>query len=199
MGKRIPYLLIYLRLLGGIVIPLLGLFVDDCGEIILSIMVFALLSDIFDGIIARRLGIATEKLRILDSNVDMVFWLSTILTLFVLNSSFFWDNWIAISGLILLELSCYLVAYLKFKRTVATHTLLAKGWTISLFIFLADLALTSNSSLAFIVCVILGVISRVEIIAILISLKTWATDVPSIFSVQKLNKGEEIKRMKLFN
>lgn len=199
MGKRIPHLLIYLRLLGGIVIPFLGFFVDDCGGIILSIMVFTIISDIFDGIIARRLGIATEKLRILDSNVDLVFWLSTIITLFVLNSSFFWDNWMAILGLILLELSCYFVAYLKFKRTVATHTLLAKGWTISLFIFLADLALTSNSSLAFIVCIILGVISRVEIIAILISLKTWATDVPSIFSVEKLNKGEEIKRMKLFN
>jgi len=104
-----------------------------------------------------------------------------------------------IFGLILLELSCYFVAYLKFKRTVATHTLLAKGWTISLFIFLADLALTSNSSLAFIVCIILGIISRLEIIAILISLKSWTTDVPSIVSVGKLNKGEKIKRMKLFN
>lgn len=197
--KNIPYILIYSRLFCAILVPLLAFLVSNIGFLIVFIMFFAIITDIFDGIIARKFGIATERLRILDSNVDLIFWLSTIITLFVLHHHFMIANWLFISILILLELGCYLVSYLKFKRTVATHSILAKFWTITLLAFLIDLALNGSSDLVFKICLILGVISRIEIIIILISLKTWATDIPSLFAVGKLNRGEIIKRNKLFN
>jgi len=45
---------------------------------IVAAMTIGLLSDIFDGIIARRLGVATPSLRRLDSQTDAAFWLAVL-------------------------------------------------------------------------------------------------------------------------
>jgi len=51
----------------------------------------------------------------------------------------------------------------------------------------------------FIICFVLGILSRIEIILIILKLKKWKTDVPSVLSVTKLNQGIQIKKNKLFN
>lgn len=74
---NIPIALTIFRLCLAPVILLLAWYsVDNASMIILFLMFLGLLSDIFDGIIARKQNISTEKLRRMDSQVDMVFWLS---------------------------------------------------------------------------------------------------------------------------
>jgi phosphatidylglycerophosphate synthase len=188
--RKIPFLLIYTRLLIAFIIAFLAFIKIENLEIITVILiVIGLLSDVFDGIIARKLNVATEKLRIWDSNVDMVFWFSVIFTTFYLNFHFLKSNFIEIITVISLEILAYIVCFIKFKRTVATHSILAKTWTITLFIFLIDLLLNSTSSIAFQICILLGIISRIEILLIIIGLKKWTIDVSSIFSVKKINKS----------
>lgn len=46
---------------------------------------------------------------------------------------------------------------------------------------------------------VLGLLSRLEIIAILIMLKSWTNDVPSLLHAIKLRKGVPIKRNRYFN
>jgi len=71
---NIPQLLILLRLLMAPVILFLGWKFGENGALaILILMYIGLFSDIFDGIIARKQNISTEKLRRLDSQVDMLF------------------------------------------------------------------------------------------------------------------------------
>lgn len=77
----------------------------------------------------------------------------------------------------------------KFKRTIATHSYLAKFWTLTLLAFLIDLTLHSNSNLPFKICAAFGIISRIEIILIILGLKKWTTDVPSILSVGRINRS----------
>ncbi len=198
--KKIPLILIYSRVLIAIIVILLGFgMLKNYKEWITSLMIIGLLTDIFDGIIARKLEISTEKLRTLDSNIDQFFWLSILGTIFYLNLDFIFSNLLWILLIIFLEGIAYIISYLKFKRTVATHSILAKLWTISLLIFLIDLLFNSTSNFAFSACVILGIISRIEIILIILLLKNWITDVPSIVSVSKINKGIRIKKSKLFN
>jgi CDP-diacylglycerol--glycerol-3-phosphate 3-phosphatidyltransferase len=48
-------------------------------------------------------------------------------------------------------------------------------------------------------CFYVGMISRLEIIAILFLLRRWTNDVPSVYHAVLLRKGKEIKRHKLFN
>ncbi len=198
--KQIPYILIYSRIIFAILIILLLSFPYIGSDYwVVGLMVFAILTDVFDGIIARRIGVSSERLRVLDSNVDQFFWLVTVVSVFYDSKEFILAEIVWIGIILLLELSTYMVSYFKFRRTIATHSILAKFWTISLLIFLIDLVLNNQSFYPFLVCVILGIISRIEILLIIVRLKKWVTDVPSIFSVSKLNRGEEIKRNKLFN
>ena len=185
---KIPFLLVYLRLFIAFIIG--GLVFTEVTNLNILIVILAfigLLSDVFDGIIARKLNVATEKLRIWDSNVDMVFWASIIFSAFYLNLPFFQKNSFSIFSVIALEIMTYIVCFFKFKKTVATHSILAKTWTITLFIFLIDLLLNSDSFYSFYTCIVLGLISRLEILIMIIALNKWTVDVPSIFSVKKLN------------
>lgn len=200
MINKIPFLLIYSRILIGIIIGLLAIFkIEDYSFWIVFLMIFGLLTDVFDGIIARKLNVSSEKLRIWDSNVDQFFWLIVIVSVFYLNIAFVKEHKIWIGLIIILELTSYLISYMKFKKTIATHSLLAKFWTLTLLWFLIDLTLNSTSQLPFYTCVVLGVISRIEINLIILTLKKWTTDIPSIFVVSKLNRGIKIKKSKLFN
>lgn len=197
--KKIPFLLIYSRIVIALVIIFLAwLKVDNYSFIITILILVGLLTDIFDGIIARKLNVSTEKLRIWDSNVDMFFWLSVIASIFYLRFELVKPHILPISLLLILELLAYLISFIKFKRTIATHSLLAKLWTLTLLLFLIELILNSTSY-TFVLCFVLGVISRVEIILIIATLKNWTTDVPSIFTVRKINNGQEIKKSKWFN
>ena len=200
MIKKIPFLLIYSRILIGIVIGFIAFYeVKHHQLLIVILMAIALLTDIFDGIIARKLNVTSEKLRIWDSNVDLFFWLATIVSIFYLNFNFVWENGLWIGSIILLELLSYLISFIKFKKTIATHSILAKFWTITLLLFLIDLCLNGSSQVPFFICVGLGIISRIEILLIIVNLKKWTTDVPSIFVVKKINQGIPFKKNKLFN
>ena len=150
-------------------------------------MTIGLITDVLDGVIARKLGVATEKLRVWDSNVDRFFWIIVISCIFYLNFPFIRQNYLPVIVILVLETSAYITSYTKFKRTVATHSYLAKFWTLTLLAFLIDLALHSESNLPFKICVSFGIISRIEIILIIWGLKKWATDVPSLLRVRKIN------------
>ena len=198
--NRIPFLLIYSRIVIAIIIALLAIIkVENLSIWIVILMLIGLITDVFDGIIARKLNVSSEKLRIWDSNVDQLFWVITIGSIFYLNSDFVKDNWKWIGSIVILELLCYLISYLKFKKSIATHSLQAKLWVLILLVFLIDLALNSTSQIPFIICILIGFTSRIEIILIILKLKKWTTDVPSIFAVSRINAGIPIKKNKLFN
>ncbi|MFP3637285.1 CDP-alcohol phosphatidyltransferase family protein, partial [Bacillus sp. SIMBA_033] len=65
--KNIPYLLIATRFILAPIILLLAYFKGtEARFLILALMYFGILTDIFDGIIARKVGVSSEKLRRLD-------------------------------------------------------------------------------------------------------------------------------------
>ncbi|MFY0644852.1 MAG: hypothetical protein JXR19_10335 [Bacteroidia bacterium] len=163
------------------------------------LVVFGLISDVLDGIIARRIGTSSVALRKLDSNVDQVFWLSTLFVVFYFNQVLFQLYWYWVFAVVILEILAYVISYKKFKKTVATHSILAKLFTLSLFVFILEVLLMGTSNYLFKLTIFMAILSRLEIIGILLLLKKWATDVPSIFAVGKLNKGIQPKRSKWFN
>lgn len=197
--KHIPFILIYSRIIISALIILIAIARTEHTEVLIAtLMIIGLITDVFDGIIARKLEISSERLRIWDSNADQFFWAASIGAIAYLKFSIIKELLYPIIILIATEILAYLISYIKFKRTVATHSLMAKVWTLSLLVFLLEMILNSTST-SFYVCFWLGLISRLEIIAIILKLKNWCTDVPSIFAVGKLNKGLPIKKNKLFN
>lgn len=198
--NKLPFLLVYSRILFGVLIGFIAVYkIDHYSVWIVVLMSLGLITDVFDGIVARKLQVSTEKLRIWDSNVDQFFWLITIGSIFYLNFDFVKKNIFWIGSVLLLEITAYFISYLKFKRSIATHSILAKIWTLSLLWFLIDLTLNTKSKLPFFICITLGILSRVEINLIILKLNKWTTDVPSILAVSKINRGILVKKNKLFN
>ena len=196
----IPYHLIFLRLIIGFVMILLSYFkVANYAFISITLLSIGLVTDIFDGIIARILKVSNEKLRRLDSNVDQVFFISVVIATYIQCSSFFIENRIWLFILIGFEIATYLLSYLKFRKEIATHSLGAKVWTLLLFATLVQLMYSCSSTILFQFCFWVGILTRLEIIAIVLILRKWTNDVPSVFAAIKLRKGKEIKRNDLFN
>lgn len=80
--KNIPIGLIYSRLIIGFAILIFSLFeIENLKFYTISLLTVGLLTDIFDGIIARKLNISSEKLRRLDSTIDQLFFICIIAAL----------------------------------------------------------------------------------------------------------------------
>jgi len=198
--KYIPKLLIYSRIIGGWVIATLSIIQPHNFRYVIIILIcIGLLSDIFDGIIARSLKISTVSLRRLDSTVDQFFWLMVIVGTYFISPYFFKTNYVQIFLLLGLEGCCYLVSFIRFKKEVATHAISSKVWTLILFATLVQVIAVGNSIILFYVCFYLGILTRLEIIAMLVILKTWTSDVPTIYHAVLIRNNRPIKRYKLFN
>lgn len=198
MKNKIPAALIWFRLLAGILIALLA-YTDAPRWWIVLLMTAGLLSDIFDGIIARRLNISTQTLRRLDSSVDQVFWLCILAATYLLAPAFYWENKVSIIVLLCAEALCYLICYLRFRKEVATHAIASKIWTLILFATLVDIVLNGTSHFWFQLCFYAGMITRLEVILILAIIRQWTNDVPSVYHAILLRNGKPIKRNKIFN
>ncbi len=200
MKNQIPIALIYIRLaLGPLLIILSVLQIENYKWIAILVLTVGLLTDIFDGIVARKLDISTQTMRRLDSNVDQVFFIAVAVATYIQCPQFFKSNSWFLGILIGFECLTYLVSFLKFKKEIATHSIGAKIWTLFLFATPLQIILQCQSVVLFYFCFWIGLITRLEIIAIVLILKKWTNDVPTFVHALQLRAGQEIKRNKFFN
>ena len=198
--KTIPYILIAIRfILAPIIISLAYFKGEESSFLILSLMYFGLLTDIFDGIIARKAGVSSEKLRRLDSQTDLVFWLSLGFAAYLLNQELIKTEWKGIVLLFTMEALCYIVSWLRFGKETCTHAWLSKLWGLSLLLAFTFLIGFQETGWTFDLAVILGFISHVDVILIIVLLPKWQYDVPSFYHAWKIRKGRHIKKTVLFN
>lgn len=198
--KTIPYILIAIRfILASIIISLAYFKGEESSFLILSLMYFGLLTDIFDGIIARKAGVSSEKLRRLDSQTDLVFWLSLGFAAYLLNPELIKTEWKGIVLLLTMEALCYIVSWLRFGKETCTHAWLSKLWGLSLLLAFTFLIGFQETGWTFNLAVILGFISHVDVILIIVLLPKWQYDVPSFYHAWKIRKGRHIKKTVLFN
>jgi len=197
---HVPILLIYSRLIFSVIILLLS-FIQPLHfrTMINTLLIIGLISDIFDGIIARKLNVSTVKLRRMDSFVDQIFWLSALAGAYMICGSFFKENTLLLAVLLGTEALTYLISYIKFRKEVATHAILSKVWTLTILATLVQLIATCDSSWLFMSCFYIGMVTRMEIIAIIFIIRKWENDVPSIYHAILIRQGKPIKRNKMFN
>lgn len=195
-----PTLLIYSRLATGFAVLLLAIYEPSFYiSGIISLMAYGLVSDFLDGYIARQMGISTIHLRKLDSTIDQFFWICIAIAIYIIAPAFYKDHAISITLLLSMEALAYIISFVRFKKVVATHAIASKLWVLTLLATFVDVLLHGNSSIIFTICFYIGILSRLEIIAILLLIKTWVSDIPSIYHAMQLRRGKDIKRNKLFN
>jgi phosphatidylglycerophosphate synthase len=198
--KRLPLILIAFRFLLAPVMLCLGFFYHTTyTKLIVTLLIAGLLSDILDGIIARKQNASTATLRRLDSQTDMIFWLSAGFTAWFIWPAVIRDNNFVIYILLGMEALCYLVSLLKFKRETCSHAYLSKFWGLTLLAAFIDLILNGHAGFLFYFCLIAGIVSHFDRILITLILPSWQHDVPSTYHAWLIRRGKAFKRFRLFN
>lgn len=198
--KKLPYVLIATRfLLAPIIFFLAYLKGEESRFLILALMFIGLLTDIFDGIIARKVGVSSEKLRRLDSQVDLVFWICLGFAAYFLNSQLIKHHSESIAVIFIMEALCYIISILKFGKETCTHAFLSKMWGLSLLIAFTYLIGFQETGWAFYLAIILGIVSHIDIILIVLILPKWQYDVPSFYHAWNIRKGKQRKKTTFFD
>lgn len=151
-----------------------------------SCLVLAFLSDVFDGIIARRLNVATPTLRRLDSIADSVFYVAAVFATWHLYPSVIHEYLPALLALAALEVGRYLFDLAKFKREASYHMWSSKLWGIFLFAGFFELLALGISGFPVAMAIYVGIVADLEGLLISIVLREWETDVPTFIHALRL-------------
>lgn len=198
--KRIPLSLIIFRCIAAIIIVIAAFnYGERAIPLIVTLMFLGLVSDVFDGIIARKYEVATATLRRLDSQADMVFWLSIGLASYSIYPHLIKNHIIEIRILLSLEVLCYVVSLVKFKKESASHAFLSKMWGLSLLAVFTAIIGFEGTGILFYISLCLGYLAHIDRLLITLFLPKWTADVPSSYHAWRIRKGFEIKRNPLFN
>ena len=150
-----------------------------------ALLALGVLSDIFDGVIARKVGNATPSLRKLDSRADVVFWLSTVLAVLRVCPDARASLLIMVVTLVCIEFVAPIISIIRFRQEASTHHALSKMFGLGLWLLMTVLFLRGSAGWLQIGVFALGVASQIEAIAIMLVVPVWRTDIRSIaFAVQ---------------
>jgi phosphatidylglycerophosphate synthase len=196
--NKIPHILLYSRLVVAILLVIFS-FLQVSPVVIVALSIYAILSDVFDGIIARHLKISTQDMRRMDTKIDTVFWFSCLFYICINHHAFLKSHLLQIGVLVFSEFFIIGFGFIKFQERISYHTILSKFWAILLLWFFVDLVLNNTCYISFNISFWYGMAVQIEILLIAIILKNPQTDVPGLIPAIKLRKGMKIKRNRLFN
>ncbi len=145
------------------------------GSALAGIVTIAFVSDVVDGVVARRLGVATEALRRADSLVDAAFYVCATLGVALRVPSAIADHRIGIA---------------RYGRIAAYHMWSAKAWGVALWLGFSVTFTTGRAGAAFQAALVLGLLADLEGLAASLVLPTWHHDVPTLWHAMALARGE---------
>lgn len=196
----LPYLLILFRLfLAPIILVLAYVYGAKMSLSIVVLMYLGLLSDIFDGIIARKQGISSEKMRRLDSQTDLVFWVAIAISCYLIRPQLIMAEIFWIGLVIFMELMCYAVSLVKFGKETCTHAFLSKFWGLTLLLAFTSIIGFGYGGWALMLAIVAGLISQLDVILIILLLPHWTHDIPSCYHAYLIRKGISFKKSKYLN
>jgi phosphatidylglycerophosphate synthase len=148
-------------------------------------LVAGFVSDVVDGMVARRASAVTPFLRRLDSAVDTVFYLAVAYAAWVLHPEPLRRLAVPIGAVIAGEVLNYVVALVRFRREASYHAVSAKLWGLLLFMALLVL-LGAGSAMLLPVALAAGIVAELETLAITMTLPAWRHDVPSAWHAWRI-------------
>ncbi|MCJ8282098.1 MAG: CDP-alcohol phosphatidyltransferase family protein [Rivularia sp. ALOHA_DT_140] len=150
--------------------------------------VIAVLSDIFDGIIARRLKVSTTQLRQADSWADICLYLCVAVSTWFVYPQVIINFRLPLLSAITIQLILFAISLIKFQKFPSFHTYTAKAWGLTLLIATVGLFGFSYANTLWLP-IIFCWINSLEEIAMTLILPIWQCDVLSIFHAVELRKA----------
>jgi phosphatidylglycerophosphate synthase len=177
------------RLLLGPVIVVLA--ATRCSGILIAACILAgLASDIFDGILARRLNVATEFLRRYDSASDTVLYVGVAIGAWILQPQVLKQNALSLGSLIALEMFRHLFDWIKFRKMASYHSWFAKAWGLGLAAATMALFAFGTTGLLLQTAIIMGIGCNLECVAMSLILRKCHHDVPTLWHALRLRRED---------
>lgn len=189
MLTQIPSLLVALRC---VIAPLLvwEALGGETGLVFVALYVVAVLSDIFDGVIARRLGISTATLRSADSWADRWLYVCVAIAAWFAHNEVIMAFRIPLLVVLGLQGLGWMVNLAKYGKPACYHTYSAKLWGISLLVAAIALFGWGYGGIILWIAILLGCIHTVEEIGMTLILPTWHHDILSMVHALRLRQTE---------
>lgn len=188
MLLKLPLGLIILRFILGPVI-ITAYLLDAKPVWYMTILTLGFGSDVLDGIIARRLRVATGALRSLDSWADTSFYVCVFTVAMAQYSELVAQYWIPLALLIALEVVRHIFDQIKFKKSASYHMWSAKLWGLFLYLAFLQLLGFGEAGVVFLLAIIIGIIADIEGLIASIILSEWKADVPTVLHAYRIEKG----------
>lgn len=185
----IPWILVWFRLSLAPFFPI-GYLLHADGRLYVGLLLAGIISDIFDGVLARRWKCSTPALRRMDGNIDTVFYSSAGLTAVTLHSAYL-APWIwGLAVMFFFMVTQNVVNIVKYGRQPSYHMYSGKLWSIALVTALIGLFLDSPSAWSLGGMVALGIYNSLEDIIASLVLPTPMTDIPTVFHAIKIARTQ---------
>jgi phosphatidylglycerophosphate synthase len=186
--NRLPWGLVLARFCFA---PLLiGLAVADAPRMVfVGLLAAALWLDIVDGMLARRLGVDTPRLRRADSRVDVLFFTAVVSCIAVLEPAIFRSIGLPVLLLVVCECTCQAVSYLRFGCSTSTHSWLCKAWAVMLFFSVSLILGKSVAGWPVLVTLLFGLAAYLDVLLILLLARQAPVDVPTAWHAWRAPEG----------
>jgi len=162
-----------------------------------GMVVTALLSDIFDGVLARRWGSDSPGVRLFDSMADTVFYLCAALALWLTRPEVLRHNWRLLGAVLLLEAARFAFDFAKFGKASSYHSYLAKTWGLAMAVAVTAAFSTGRANGLLPLALGLGVLCNLEGLAMSAVLPIWRHDVKGLSAAWRVRTTENASRTPL--
>lgn len=158
------------------------------GTALAALVLSALVSDIYDGILARRWHCDTAALRLFDSMADTFFYLCTGLALWIHSPDVLLRNGIPLLALVAAEGLHFGFDCAKFGKPASYHSYLAKSWGLAMAIAVMAAFASGRGVTLVALSLSLGILCNVEGLLMSAVLPVWTRDVPSLSAAWALRR-----------
>ena len=177
--KQIPWVMSAGRaLLGPVMIA--GEACGWSGVMTAWLVVTALVSDIFDGVLARRWQCDTAGVRLFDSMADTVFYVCAAIALWIGVPQVWRANAGLLAVLVGLEVARYGLDFAKFGKPASYHSYLAKLWGLVMASAVVMVFASGRTSVLIPLALGLGIACDLEGLAMSLMLPVWRKDVKTL-------------------
>lgn len=156
------------------------------GLLLAACVGLALLSDVFDGVLARRWRLDTAALRRWDTRADTFFYACVLVVVLLRCPDAFQRRWPLIAALIAAEAAQHLVAVIKYRRHASYHSILSKIWGLLLAAAMIALLGWGVDNWFLDLAIAWGILCNLQGLAMTLLLPAWHRDVPTLFHAWRL-------------
>jgi CDP-diacylglycerol--glycerol-3-phosphate 3-phosphatidyltransferase len=158
------------------------------GPLLAGILLAAFVSDVFDGVVARRLGIATPGLRQADTLVDTGFYAAAAVALWVAVPAAFDAAGLPLALIIAIHVSRTTFELTKYGRIASYHMWSSKALGVLLVTAMTTVFLTGRPSVLVMVGLWFAVANELEGFFTSAILRTWTADVASAVHAYRMTR-----------